>query len=88
MDFQALTAYCTYSQKAKIVSCDQVLNMLREAERRRADLLPLTRGGQWYAGTAGREVKDIEKENNRFKKLLADISLDGAILRACPGDVS
>jgi hypothetical protein len=35
-----------------------------------------------------RRLKDLEKENGRLKKLVADLSLDISILKRLPGETS
>jgi putative transposase len=35
-----------------------------------------------------KRLKDLEVENSRLKKLVADLSLDNAILRKPPGETS
>ena len=46
-----------------------------------ADVLPLAQGVRRHSDGPGQANEDLEKENGRLKRLLADAELDKAILR-------
>jgi len=56
----------------KRFSSEQIIGMLREAEVLQS---------QGMRVDQARRLKDLEKENTRLKRLVADLSLDNAILK-------
>ena len=52
-----------------------------KAGNQRTDLLSLAQGIWGLGTTQARKLKELEKENMQLKKLVADLSLDNAILK-------
>ena len=53
-------------------------------EDQRTDLLLLAEGIWGVDTTQAKKLKELEKENSRLKSLMADLSLDNAILKEVP----
>ena len=53
----------------------------KKAGYSRTDIDPLAEGIWWITFGTGKAVKELEKENIRLKRLVADLSLDNAILK-------
>jgi len=70
-------------------SPEQIINKLREAEVMASRQIGITeqtyyRWRKEYGGMQveqARRLKELEKENSRLKRLVADLSLDNAILK-------
>ena len=55
--------------------------VVREARDHRADVLPLAPGVRRAEGHQAKRLKELEQENARLKRAVADLTLDKLILQ-------